>query len=125
MLSIRGQGDLSKTSEWLTRMSKKPVDMSTLQALAKKGEAALASATPVDTGTTARSWSSQVKKTAKGYTISWSNSHVNQGVNIALILQTGHGGGRGGYVVGRDYINPALRPVFDEITRRAWSEVIK
>lgn len=125
MLRLTAQGDLPKTEEWLTRMSKKAVDTATLQALAKEGEAALASATPTASGLTARSWSSKVEKTGSGYRISWHNSHIERGVNIALILQTGHGTGTGGYVVGRDYINPAIRPIFDKITKKAWSEVIR
>ena len=97
-----------------------------IDVLRKYGQAgveALAAATPKDTGETAASWSYEIVQTRNGYSIFWNNSNVNRGVNIALILQYGHGTGTGGYVRGIDYINPAIRPVFDEIANAAWKEV--
>lgn len=96
---------------------------SVLDKYGRLGVEALAKATPVDTGKTADSWSYEVEKTREGYTISWKNSNVNHGVPIALILQYGHGTGTGGYVQGTDYINPAMRKVFQELADDAWKEV--
>lgn len=87
------------------------------------GVQALRAATPIDSGVTAASWSYEVESTGNGYTLSWYNSHMNQGVNIAILIQYGHGTGWGGYVPGTDYINPALRPIFDQIGNDIWREV--
>jgi hypothetical protein len=84
---------------------------------------ALAQATPVRSGLTASSWHFEINKTGKGYSIDLYNSHVNKGVPIAIILQYGHGTGTGGWVEGRDYINPAIQPVFDKLASDAWKEV--
>ena len=81
--------------------------------------------TPVDTGETAASWYYQVKSGTDSTIIQWCNRNVNDGVPIAIVLQYGHGTGTGGYVQGRDYINPAMRPVFDKIAEDAWREVVK
>lgn len=94
-----------------------------LQKYGQKGVEALSSATPVKTGKTASSWSYQIESNGDSHTISWSNSNDNRGVNIAIILQYGHGTGRGGYVPGRDYINPAMKPIFDSIVEEAWKEL--
>ena len=83
----------------------------------------MSAATPVDTGETASSWGYTLEETKKGISIVWTNSNVNEGVPIALILQYGHGTGTGGYVKGRDYINPAIRPIFDKIAEKVWNEV--
>ena len=122
MLSFEVKGDWSKTDTWLKKMIKLDI-RSVLNQYGREGVAALSSSTPVESGQTASSWDYKVEKTSGGYTISWSNSHVNNGVNIAVILQYGHGTGTGGYVVGRDYINPAMRPVFDKIADAAWKAV--
>lgn len=84
-----------------------------LEEYGRKGVDALSMATPVDSGMTASSWSYDISETSNGFEINWNNSNVNDGVNIAIILQYGHGTGTGGYVQGRDYINPALQSVFD------------
>lgn len=89
------------------------------------GVEALAQATPVKTGKTASSWSYDLIKTNSGYELVFSNSNFNNGVPIAVILQYGHGTGTGGWVEGRDYINPALQPVFDEIAKTVWLEVTR
>lgn len=86
---------------------------------------ALAHATPIDSGETARSWTYEIEKNETGHAIYWMNTHENKGVNIAIILQYGHGTGTGGYVEGLDYINPALRPVFQNIADEAWQEMMK
>ena len=96
-----------------------------LEKYAKEGVSALAAATPVDSGTTANSWSYEIQTNGESATIYWTNTNINKGVSIALILQYGHGTGTGGYVQGRDYINPAIRPIFDKIAEEAWSEVVK
>lgn len=84
----------------------------------------LSSYTPIRSGETAHSWDYQIHKIFGGYSLTWTNSNVNDGVNIALILQLGHGTGTGGYVAGVDYINPALVPVFDKIGDAAWQEIV-
>lgn len=89
----------------------------------QQGVAALAGATPTDTGETANSWYYEVVKESTGWAIIWGNSNVVDGVPIAVLIQTGHGTGTGGYVQGRDYINPALRPIFDQIANNAWKAV--
>lgn len=91
----------------------------------REGVAALTSATPVDSGTTAQSWYYEIKNQNGSATITFLNSHINKGVPIAIILQYGHGTGTGGWVEGRDYINPAIRPIFDRIVEEAWREVTK
>ena len=87
--------------------------------------AALASATPVETGETANSWHYEVERGGGGARLVFTNTHINKGVNIAIILQYGHGTGTGGWVEGRDYINPAIQPVFDKIVESLWREVTR
>lgn len=89
----------------------------------KKGVDALMSATPKDTGLTARSWTYEIERNDGGLSIVWSNSNIQNGVNIAVILQYGHGTKNGGYVAGRDYINPAIQPIFDDMIDKYWKEV--
>ena len=94
-----------------------------LEQYGQAGAEALASATPVDSGKTAASWGYEIEETPGGVSIYWTNSNIQDGVNIAVILQFGHGTGTGGYVRGIDYINPALRPIFEQIADKAWKEV--
>ncbi len=124
MIKITSSGDFSRTFKFLNFMSNWKIDK-ILQKYGQQGVAALAAATPVESGTTANSWSYEIKTSGQSATIYWSNSNVNKGVNIAVILQFGHGTGTGGYVQGRDYINPAMRPIFDKIAEEAWMEVVK
>lgn len=91
----------------------------------RKGVEALASSTPVDTGKTADSWEYTIETTSNRTTISWSNSNENQGYNIALMLQYGHGTKNGGYVKGIDYINPAIKPIFEAMASELWKEVTR
>lgn len=124
MIGFRQKGDFSKTTNFLKRV-KNGVDLRSLDAYGRKGVAALSSATPVDTGTTANSWYYKIERTSTSVKLIFCNSNVQNGVPIAVILQYGHGTGTGGWVEGRDYINPAIQPVFDEIASNLWREVTK
>lgn len=115
---------MDKASKYFDDL-KKAVQIKLLEKYGRIGVEALYLYTPKDTGLTAASWSYVINKTSKGYRIDFVNSNVRRGVNIALILQFGHGTGTGGYVVGRDYINPALRPVFDQMALEVWREVTR
>lgn len=123
-ISFTSQGSFDKTEAWLKRMSKLKFD-SILKKYGQMGVTALASATPVESGLTASSWSYEVVGNQQNFTITWTNSHVVEGANIAILLQYGHGTGTGGYVQGRDYINPAIIPVFDKIRDELFREVGK
>lgn len=124
MITFRQKGDFAKITRYLERV-KDGIDKSQLDKYGQVGVAALSSATPVDTGLTASSWYYKVE-IQNGYaTISFYNSNTNKGTNIAIILQYGHGTRNGGWVQGRDYINPAIQPVFDKIANDAWKEVTK
>lgn len=122
MIRFNHKGDFSKTKRYFLKL-KKAIELGVLEKYGAKGVAALSSATPLDTGKTAGSWSYEVSRTGSGAKIEFINSHINKGVNIAIILQYGHGTGTGGWVQGRDYINPAIQPIFDEITEAVWKEV--
>lgn len=122
MVIVKQKGDFSKTEKFLNNISKK-LYYRNLQKYAEQGVAALASATPVDSGTTANSWGYEIRQTKNSVSIYWTNSNVNKGVPIAVIIQYGHGTRNGGYVQGRDYINPAMRPIFDKIAESVWKEV--
>lgn len=124
MIEFSVKGNWTKTTSYLKRIQR----LSYLGIFDNYGQAgvqALSSATPTDSGLTADSWVYRVENKRGRLAIHWSNTNVNDGVNIAVILQYGHGTGTGGYVQGRDYINPALRPIFDEITKKLWEEVTK
>lgn len=122
MITFRHKGDFSRTRRYFERI-KEVAKLSILDKYGQIGVNALASATPVESGLTASSWYYQIEHRAGGDTIAFYNSHVNKGVQIAVILQYGHGTGTGGYVQGRDYINPAIQPVFDKIVQDVWREV--
>ena len=124
MISFRQRGDFSKTMQFLVK-AKKGVKLSDLDKYGREGVAALASATPLDTGETANSWYYEIVHENGTITITFNNSHIQNGVPIAVILQYGHGTGTGGWVEGRDYINPAIQPLFDKIAENAWREVTK
>lgn len=109
--------------EWLKRLNPNYRIESILNRYGAEGVSALRAATPIDTGNTASQWGYEIEKKGDGWSIHWTNDHINQGVNIAVILQYGHGTGTGGYVSGYDYINPSLRPIFDQIANEAWKEV--
>jgi hypothetical protein len=124
MITFRHKGDFSKFSKYLER-AKEAVRLGDLDKYGREGVAALASATPVDTGLTANSWYYTIVRKNGSVSIEFSNSNIQNGVPIAVILQYGHGTGTGGWVEGRDYINPAIRPIFDKIANDAWREVTK
>lgn len=122
MIRFRHKGDFKHTESFFKK-AKEQSYLNTLKKYGQVGVDALASATPKETGKTAAAWGYEIERTAGGHSIFWTNSNENKGVNIAVILQYGHGTGTGGYVKGRDYINPAIRPVFDQIADEAWKEV--
>ena len=124
MISFRHKGDFSKFSRYLER-AMNAVRLGDLDKYGRAGVAALASATPVDSGLTASSWSYEIVRAKSSITINFNNSNIQNGVPIAVILQYGHGTGTGGWVQGRDYINPAIQPIFDKIANDAWREVTK
>lgn len=122
IIVFKQKGNFKKTRNFLKRCSNLQLD-DLLDQYGKEGVEALARATPKDTGKTAASWSYAVHKSDGRITITWSNSNIVDGVPIAVILQYGHGTRNGGYVEGVDYINPAMRPIFERIAQRAWGEV--
>ena len=123
MIKIKQSGDFRNTETFFQKMLNRDY-LSILDKYGKEGVRALSEATPTDSGKTALSWSYTIEHTREGITISWSNSNVNEGVNIALILQYGHGTGTGGYVEGIDYINPAMRPLMTKISNDGWKGVV-
>ena len=124
MITFRQKGDFSKLTRYLER-AKEVVKLGDLDKYGRAGVVALASATPVDTGLTASSWYYEISNKNGSAMISFHNSNIQNGVPIAIILQYGHGTRNGGWVEGRDYINPAIRPIFDRIADDAWKEVTK
>ena len=124
MISFSHKGDFSKLNRYLERV-KEPFNVGLLNKSGQRGVAALEAATPVESGLTAKSWSYEIVRSKGSVAIEFSNSHINKGVPIAIILQYGHGTGTGGWVKGRDYINPAIQPIFDELANEAWREVTK
>ena len=124
MITFRQKGDFSKLTRYLERV-KEVIKLGDLDKYGRAGVAALASATPVDTGLTASSWYYEISNKNGSAMISFHNSNIQNGVPIAIILQYGHGTRNGGWVEGRDYINPAIRPIFDRIADDAWKEVTK
>ena len=124
MISFRQKGDFSKLTRFLER-AKEAVRLGDLDKYGREGVAALASATPIDSGETAKSWYYEITNKNGTATITFCNSNIQNGVPIAIILQYGHGTRNGGWVEGRDYINPAIQPIFDKIIEDAWREVTK
>lgn len=122
IIVFRQKGDFEKTTKFLKGARPGKLD-AVLDRYGQKGVEALAAATPKDTGKTAASWYYTVHRGKDSITLTWSNTNIVDGVPIAVILQYGHGTRNGGYVAGKDYINPALKPIFDEIADRAWEEV--
>lgn len=124
MITFRHKGDFSKTKRYLERV-KEVTRFRTLSKYGQEGVAALASATSVDTGRTASSWTYRITEKSGCIEISFHNTNIQNGVLVAILLQYGHGTRNGGWVEGIDYINPAIRPVFDRIANEAWREVTK
>lgn len=121
-VSFRQKGDFSKLTNFLEK-SKEVFNIGILNKYGRAGVEALKSATPVDSGKTADSWSYKIENKNGVARLVFSNSNIQNGCPIAIILQYGHGTGTGGWVEGRDYINPAVRPLFDQLTNDAWKEV--
>lgn len=124
MIRFRQKGDFSKLTSFLER-AENFIHLGNLDKYGREGVAALASATPVDSGITASSWYYEIVHNKNSVSIRYNNSNIQNGVPIAIILQLGHGTGTGGWVEGRDYINPAIQPIFDKIADNAWREVTK
>lgn len=124
MISFRQKGDFSKLTRYLEKV-KESAKIGVLDKYGREGVAALSSATPVKTGKTANSWYYEIERQNGSVSLVFKNSNINFGVPIAIVLQYGHGTGTGGWVEGRDYINPAIQPIFDEIANAAWKEVTK
>lgn len=124
MISFRQKGNFSKLISFLERAKNVVKDID-LDKYGREGVAALASATPVESSLTANSWYYKIERQNGSILINFYNSNINEGVPIAIILQYGHGTGTGGWVEGRDYINPAIQPLFDKIADDAWKEVTK
>jgi len=120
---FKHKGDLSKTQRFMER-ARELVRLGKFDEYGRQGVKALSAATPKLTGKTAESWDYTIERTRGSVTIYWTNSNVNDGVNVAVILQFGHGTGNGAYVEGIDYIRPAMRPVFKQIADNAWKEVV-
>lgn len=124
VIEMRQSGDFKKNLTFLTNLRKKSI-RPILEKYGQKGVEALSEATPKATGKTAASWSYEIKMEKTGAVLSWKNANIVDGVPIAVILQYGHGTRNGGYVQGVDYINPAMKPVFDAIRDELWKEVTK
>mgnify|MGYP003448883999 FL=1 len=123
MISLTSKGDFRKTEKFMKNARTKKL-MSILKQYGEEGVAALMVATPLDTGRTASSWRYEIKVENNCIRLVFHNDNIQNGVPIAIILQYGHGTGTGGWVEGRDYINPAIQPVFDKIAKSAWKEAI-
>lgn len=121
MITLKVRGSTERTEAFLRKNKK--IKISNLEQYGVMGVNALAAATPVKTGNTASSWDYKIVEENGKIKIVWTNSNVVKGQQIAILLQYGHVTGNGGYVVGRDYINPALQPIFDDIAKQAWKEV--
>lgn len=124
MVVVKQSGNFNNLERFLKQAAKTDY-LPIIQRYAQEGVTALASATPIDSGLTANSWDYEIHRSGSSFTISWTNSHVVDGVPIAIILQYGHGTRNGGYVQGYNYINPAIRPIFDKIAEGVWKEVTK
>lgn len=124
MIEIKQNGDFSKVTGWLEHL-KEGFNVGILNKYGKLGVEALRNATPVDSGLTASSWYYTIVQERGRAAIEFHNSNINNHVNIAMIIQYGHATGTGGWVEGRDYINPALQPIFDDLANEAWREVME
>ena len=122
-ISISNSGSFNKTDKFLKKMSENSI-YSVLQKYGEIGVAELAAATPVDSGRTSSAWNYRVIIERSNARVQWYNSNENQGFSVAIGLQYGHGTGTGGYVIGRDYINPTMRPIFDKIADQVWNEIV-
>jgi hypothetical protein len=122
MISIVSQGSFKNTESFLKKNHRRNL-VNILNRYGQKGVAALAAATPSETGETARSWYCEIETVRDGARMTWHNSHMAGNTPVVVLIQYGHGTGTGGYVQGRDFINPAIRPIFDQIANDVWMEV--
>lgn len=122
--SLSSSGSFKNTENYLKRMSRGDA-FRVLNRYGSMGVEALRSATPVDSSETANSWRYEVERRSGRYSIKWTNSHMAGGTPVVILLQYGHGTGTGGYVQGRDFINPAIKPIFDKIADEVWREVTR
>ena len=122
MITIRQKGNYSKATRYLQQLKRK-ARLQILDRYGKEGVSLLRSATPVDTGLTAESWTYEIKEKRNGSELIFRNSNINNGVLIAILLQYGHGTGTGGWVDGTDYINPVTQTLFKKLADEAWREV--
>ncbi len=122
VITLVQKGNFKKTNSFIEK-ALEFVRLGELDKYGRQGVKALAEATPIDSGETSQSWYYKIERHKSSVSIVWCNSHVENGCNIAVILQYGHGTRNGGWVQGRDYINPAIQPLFDEIADKAWKEV--
>lgn len=123
MISVQQKGDFSRIEKFLSKMKTRDAK-ALLERYGQRGVSLLADATPKDSGKTASSWGYKIETSSGRYNIIWTNSNVNKGVNIAMIIQYGHGTRQGAYVQGIDYINPATQKVFEEMAEELWKEVV-
>jgi len=123
-IEVHHSGSFDNTTKFLRSIINGDI-YKTLDRFGQEGVEALAAATPIDTGLAASSWDYQVSRDRGTYRIDWTNRDVEGGANVAILIQYGHGTGTGGYVQGRDFINPAMRPVFDRIANEAWEAVTR
>lgn len=123
MIRVEHKGSFKDTERWFARV-KNGAYLKVLDPIAEEGVEALKSATPRRTGKTAESWSGGVDRNDNGATLHWDNSNINDGVNVAVLIQYGHGTGTGGYVPPQDFINPALKPVMDKAEEAVMKEVM-
>lgn len=122
MVTFKHVGNFNRAERFLNQLRGAKY-LNILEKYGQEGVRALSAATPADSGKTASSWTYKIERTPSRTIISWLNTNVNDGANIAILLQYGHGTGTGGFVQGRDYINPAMQPIFDAIAKEAWREV--
>lgn len=122
-ITVTTRGNWDQTASYLRRIQ--AVNLDALEKYGRQGVTALAAATPVESSETANSWTYEIVKRRGYFSIRWRNTHVNDGQVIAVLLQYGHGTRNGGYVQGRDYINPAIQPIFDQIAEESWREVTR
>jgi hypothetical protein len=113
-ITVEASGSFANTVRFLQKVAKGEI-FQILNQYGPIGVSALSAATPTETGETAQSWTYEIRRSKGSYSIVWKNTHIVDGANIALLLQYGHGTGTGGYIQGRDYINPAMRPIFDRM----------
>lgn len=122
MIRVTSSGSFKKTEAFLNKMSRGDI-YSSIVSGAEAGVRALAQATPLESGLASDSWGYEIERSGRAVTIKWTNTDVENGFPVAIMLQLGYGTGTGGYVQGRDYINPAMKPIFDKISADVWKAV--